>query len=61
MKVQEIKKKATAMGIKPGKMKKTELIRTIQSTEGNYPCFQTADSNCDQTGCCWRADCLTTQ
>ena len=61
MKVQEIKKKASEMGIKPGKMKKAELIRTIQSTEGNYPCFQTASDNCDQAGCCWRADCLTTQ
>ncbi|MDH5297490.1 MAG: Rho termination factor N-terminal domain-containing protein [Desulfobulbaceae bacterium] len=61
MKVQEIKKKATDMGINPGKMKKTDLIRAIQSTEGNYPCFQTATDFCDQDGCCWRGDCMTTQ
>ena len=59
MKVQEIKQIAVKMGIKPGKMKKAELIRTIQTTEGNHPCFQTADNNCDQTACCWRSDCIT--
>ena len=59
MKVQEIKKIATKMGIKTGKMKKTDLIRTIQATEGNHPCFQTADNNCDQLDCCWRDDCIT--
>lgn len=60
MTVQEIKKRAKAMGIKPGKMKKAEMIRAIQATEGNHPCFQTADNMCDQNDCCWRSDCLTT-
>ncbi len=59
MKMQEIKKMATTMGIKPGKMKKAELIRIIQSTEGNSPCFQENQSgSCVQMDCCWRDDCL---
>ena len=30
MKIADIQKKAISMGIKPGKIKKVELIRTIQ-------------------------------
>ncbi len=60
MKIQEIKKMATSMGIKTGKMKKAEMIRAIQATEGNFPCFQTSAGFCDQAGCCWRPDCMTT-
>ena len=60
MKMQEIKKMATTMGITAGKMKKTDLIRTIQSAEGNAPCFQTnAAGTCGQKDCCWHDDCLS--
>lgn len=60
MKMNEVKEKAKQMGIKPGKMSKTELIRTIQTQEGNFPCYQTAgESRCDQEQCCWSDDCLT--
>ncbi len=59
MKMQDIKKLATAMGIKSGKMKKSELIRTIQTKEGNSPCFQQKISeSCLQNDCCWRDDCM---
>ena len=59
MKMQEIKKLATTMGIKGSKMKKNELIRTIQSKEGNSPCFQQESSgSCLQMDCCWRDDCM---
>lgn len=58
MKMPEIRTKAQQLGIKPGKMSKTELIRAIQQQEGNSPCFGTAMSQCDQTACCWRDDCL---
>lgn len=59
MKIQEIKKLAAAMGIKSGKMQKSALIRTIQSTEGNSPCFQNESSgSCLQMDCCWRDDCM---
>lgn len=58
MTVKEIRAIAKKMSINPGKLKKAELIKTIQEQENNTPCFQTAVSSCDQTGCCWRTDCL---
>ncbi len=58
MKSEQIKEIAIARGIKAGKMKKGELIRAIQSEEGNVPCFGTGKSNeCEQTTCLWREDC----
>lgn len=58
MLVKEVKEVAKAMGINPGKMKKEELIRTIQTEEGNFACFGTAGGSCDQMDCRWRDDCL---
>lgn len=59
MRVTEVRVIAKAMGIKAGNLPKTELIKTIQKTEGNFDCFATAESGeCDQTGCCWREDCF---
>lgn len=59
MKMADIQNKAKALGIKPSKMKKAELIRSIQNEEGNFSCFQTSDSGqCSQESCCWRDDCL---
>jgi len=58
MKMVEIKAKAQKMGIKPGKQRKGELIKTIQVAEGNNPCYQSAEAaNCQQDECCWRQDC----
>ncbi len=57
--VNELKKKAKTMGISNPKLNKEELVKAIQSTEGNYPCFKTAQDYCDQTGCLWRDDCLS--
>ena len=60
MKMQEIKKMATALGITAGLMKKSDLIRAIQSTEGNSPCFQTnATVTCGQKNGCWYDDCMS--
>lgn len=57
--LQDIRSIAQNLGIKPGKLNKTTLIRTIQVTEGNFDCFATAaDGQCDQSGCLWRDDCL---
>lgn len=62
MKMQEVKKVAMDKGIKTGKMTKAELIRTIQTTEGNQPCFQTsAYDTCSQLGCCWRPECMNSR
>ena len=54
----EIKRKAKALGITPGKMKKTELIHTVQVAEGCTPCFGRSDGQCDNSGCCFMRDCL---
>ena len=58
MKLPDIKKKAQATGVNPGKMKKGDLIRAIQKAEGNPSCFGTGTSACPYLDCCWREDCI---
>jgi hypothetical protein len=58
MKMDEVRERAKALGIKTGQMKKADLIRQIQKAEGNFDCFGTAQNNCDQWNCCFREDCL---
>jgi len=58
MNVTEIIKKAKAIGIDPGKMKKAELIRSIQIAEGCIPCFGTSDGQCAYAECCFMQDCF---
>ncbi len=61
MKLAEVSAIAKAQNINPGKLSKAELIKTIQTHEGNFDCFATAISGeCDQTGCSWREDCFET-
>jgi hypothetical protein len=58
MKMQQIREIAKKKSVIPGKMSKTELIKSIQRAEGNIDCFagQKA-SSCDQQHCLWREDC----
>lgn len=59
MNVQQVRERAKSFGIKAGKAKKVELIKTIQLVEGNFACFGTAiNGYCDQVSCLWRDDCL---
>ncbi len=58
MNMAEIKTKAKGLGIKVGKLRKGDLIRSIQKKEGNFPCFETAKQYCSQKACCWRDACL---
>lgn len=58
MTVKELQKVAKGLGIKSAGLRKSELIREIQKTEGNFDCFGTALEYCDQTGCLFREDCL---
>ncbi|MBT5230125.1 MAG: SAP domain-containing protein [Methylococcales bacterium] len=59
MNMQQIRKIAKGMDLNTTKIKKLDLIRSIQTEEGNNACFNTAsDGQCDQTNCLWREDCL---
>jgi len=58
MNMPEIRMKAKALGITPGKMKKAELIHTIQIAEGCTPCFGRSNGECSHTDCCFMTDCL---
>ncbi len=59
MDISEVRSIAKKQGIKTGKMKKAEIIRSIQRAEGNFDCFGSALSGeCSQTKCLWRKDCL---
>jgi hypothetical protein len=59
MELSEVRRIASKHGIKAGKMKKDEIIRSIQRAEGNFDCFGSASSGeCTQTDCIWRKDCL---
>ena len=58
MTVKVIKTIAKKMGLQVNKMKKTDMVRYIQSAEGNTPCFQSGLTSCDQQNCCWRSDCM---
>lgn len=58
MNMPEIRMKAIALGLEPGKMKKTELIHSIQVAEGCTPCFGKSGGQCPYTDCCFMKDCL---
>jgi hypothetical protein len=58
MNMKEIKEVAKGRGVKPGRLKKVELIREIQEAEGNPQCFDTGFAGqCGQPDCLWRPDC----
>jgi len=59
MKISEIQKIARKVGVKDAwSYSKNDLIKTIQRKEGNFDCFGTAKTYCDQSKCLWRKDCL---
>ena len=61
MVLKDVKGIARKQGIKTEKMKKDEIIRAIQRSEGNFDCFGTAvSSHCSQSDCLWKEDCLKT-
>lgn len=58
MKLIKIREIAKEHGLKPGRLTKAELIRSIQHAEGNQSCFGTGSSAvCGQIACLWREDC----
>ena len=60
MNVIEIRERARKLGIHGmSKLRKGEIIRSIQTAEGNQNCFGAAwRFDCQQFDCCWRQDCL---
>lgn len=59
MKLEEVRAIAKSHSIKPGNLLKTELVKLIQTSEGNFDCYATAyNSECDQVNCLWREDCF---
>ncbi|MEW6001921.1 MAG: SAP domain-containing protein [Nitrospirota bacterium] len=59
MTLKQIKKIGKKKGLKVERIKKEDLIRSIQRAEGNFDCFGTATAGfCDQINCLWRDDCL---
>ena len=59
MKLTKIQDMAFKLGIRDAsKMNKAELIRAIQTVEGNLPCFETEKINCAEDSCLWRSDCV---
>ena len=60
MKMTEVRDMARELGIaKSVGVTKADLIREIQTREGNRPCFGTIEDYCDQYECCFREDCLS--
>lgn len=58
MKLDEVKKIAKERGLQSRNMKKADLIRAIQRSEGNTDCYQTNSAeSCGQFSCLWRDDC----
>jgi len=58
MNMADIRRKAKELRLKVQGLKKTDLIRAIQTAEGNAACFMTGRETCDQVACCWREDCI---
>ena len=57
MKVTEIRTKARDLGVKnSARMNKSDLIKAIQTAEGNSPCYQEI-VDCRINDCLWRPEC----
>lgn len=58
--MQQVREIARQYGLaSPARSTKLHLIRSIQSTEGNFPCYASAlEMECDQLDCLWRRDCF---
>ncbi len=55
-----IREHARNLGITPGKMKKAELIHSIQIAEFCTPCYGRSNGECPWGDCAWRSDCFKT-
>lgn len=61
MKLEDVLAIARSHSIKPDHLSKAELIKAIQTDEGNFNFFGSAyNGECDQENCLWRTDCVAT-
>jgi len=59
MKFNQIRKMAKEMGINTYRMKKIDIIHSIQRAENNMQCYGTDRVvQCGEESCLWRNDCL---
>ena len=59
MRVQEIREIAKDIGIGTYRMKKTDIVRTIQREENNIECYGTERVDiCQEEACLWKSDCM---
>lgn len=60
MKFKDVQSKAKDMGVNPYRMKKADIIRSIQRRENSIDCYGTIRmGHCGEVGCLWRSDCLS--
>ena len=57
----DIKNKAKEVGVKGyTKLPKPELVKAIQTAEGNSPCYQSEIASvCGIADCMWKEDCAS--
>ena len=61
MKINDIRAIAKSRGLKMAiGMSKADIIKAVQTQEGNAACFGTDPVRCGQTACLWREDCVRT-
>jgi hypothetical protein len=59
MKMHEVRVIAKSLGINSFGKSKVELIKEIQRKQGNFDCYGSAMSYCDQLNCLFRTSCLS--
>ena len=57
MRLEDLKEKAERLGVKPGRMKKSDLIHAIQRAEGYEACYGTSNNGCPHLDCAFLSDC----
>jgi len=58
MELEDIKRKASSLGINPDGLSLTELVRFIQIKENNNPCFGRHLVNAGCENCCFKKNCF---
>ena len=58
VKMPELRLMSKGLGINSFGKRKADLIREIQTAEGNFDCFGKAEGFCDQWNCRFRSLCM---